>query len=149
MMIRTYSLNYYIRELSTGKSNTRSVRFDSYPQVYPQKYVTDYIVRQSRSGGLWSIVEYGAFIRRGVVIPNPKPSYPQTFIAQIISQTFISVKPSYAWFGHCILSCMVCQAHFMQKKSPIIREKFETIVIFFKETYMLFIENQEKRFVIL
>ena len=76
------------------------VVWHSYPQVYPQKYVTDYTVRQSRSGVKWRIVEYGAFIRRGVVIPNPKPSYPQTFIAGIVSQTFISVKPSYAGFGH-------------------------------------------------
>jgi hypothetical protein len=122
---------------------------NSYPQVYPQNNLTDYIIRQSRSGVKWSIVEYGAFIRRGVVIPNPKPSYPANLHSGIISQTFISVKPSCAWFGHCILSCKVCQAHFMQKKSPIIREKFDHIVMLFKQTFILFIENQEKRFVIL
>jgi hypothetical protein len=51
-------------ELSTGKSNTGSVRFDSYPQVYPQIDLTDYIFRHSNSGVKWRIVEYRAFIRR-------------------------------------------------------------------------------------
>lgn len=48
-------------------------------------------------------------------MPGAKPSYPQTFIAQIVSQTFISVKPSYAGFGHYTLNTMVCQAHFAAK----------------------------------
>ena len=30
---------------------------DSYPQVYPQINLTDYIIRHSRSGALWRIVE--------------------------------------------------------------------------------------------
>ena len=34
----------------------------------------------------------------------------------IVSQTFISVKPLYAGFGHHILSCKVCQAHLLHKK---------------------------------
>ena len=34
----------------------------SYPQVYPQINVTDYIIRQSRSGVKWRIVEYRAFL---------------------------------------------------------------------------------------
>jgi hypothetical protein len=40
------------------------IKMNSYPQVYPQKYVTDYIIRQSRSGVKWRIVEKGAFSRR-------------------------------------------------------------------------------------
>jgi hypothetical protein len=84
-------------------------------------------------------------------VRNPKP---QTFLSPnlhsgIISQTFISVKPSYAWFGHYSLSCMVCQAHFMHKKSPQTRENFALIVMLFNKTIIEFIENQEKRFVIL
>jgi hypothetical protein len=34
----------------------------------------------------------------------------------IVSQTFISVKPSYAGFGHYILVFKVCQAHLLHKK---------------------------------
>jgi len=29
----------------------------TYPQVYPQIDLTDYIIRQSRSGALWRVVE--------------------------------------------------------------------------------------------
>jgi hypothetical protein len=43
---------------------------------------------------------------------------------------------------------MVCQAHFMQKKSPKTREKFAIIVMLFYKTIIEFIENQDKRFVI-
>jgi hypothetical protein len=35
----------------------------SYPQVYPQKDVTDYIIRQGLSGAKWRIVEYRTFLR--------------------------------------------------------------------------------------
>jgi hypothetical protein len=43
---------------------------------------------------------------------------------------------------------MVCQAHFMQKKSPKTREKFDHIVIFFIKTIMVFLETKDKWFVI-
>jgi len=74
--------------------------------------------------------DWSAFIE-AFVIPNLKPSFPANLRSEIVSQTFISVKPSYAWFGHYSLSCMVCQAHFMQKKSPKTREKLSIIVMLF------------------
>jgi hypothetical protein len=35
---------------------------NSYPQVYPQNNLTDYIFRHSRSGVKWRIVEYRALL---------------------------------------------------------------------------------------
>ena len=86
-------------------------------------------------------------------IEGVRNAKPQTFLSpnlrsEIIPQTFISVKPSYAWFGHYSLFFMVCQAHFMQKKSPKTRENFARIVIFFYKTIMKYLENQDKWFVI-
>ena len=52
----------------------------------------------------------------GVRNAKPQTFFPPNLRSGIVSQTFISVKPSYAGFGHYILSCKVCQAHFMHKK---------------------------------
>jgi hypothetical protein len=38
------------------------VVWHSYPQVYPQIDLTDYIIRQGRSGVKWRIVENGALL---------------------------------------------------------------------------------------
>jgi hypothetical protein len=57
----------------------------SYPQVYPQNNLTDYIIRQSRSGVMWRIVENRALLKahRNLLkkerSPITKPSYCQTF----------------------------------------------------------------------
>ena len=61
--------------------------------------------------------EWSAFIEACVL------SWGQTFKppnhhSETIPQTIISVKPSYAGFGHYILSCKVCQAHLLHKKIP-------------------------------
>ena len=82
-------------------------------------------------------------------MPNPKPPYPENLRSEIVSQTIISVKPSYAWFGHYTSKTMVCQAHLCIKKSPKTREKLSIIVMLFYKTNMKFIENQDKRFVII
>lgn len=37
---------------------------NSYPQVYPQIDLTDYIIRQSRSGALWRVVEDRALLTK-------------------------------------------------------------------------------------
>jgi len=36
----------------------------TYPQVYPQIDLTDYIIRQSRSGALWRVVEDRALLTK-------------------------------------------------------------------------------------
>ena len=81
-------------------------------------------------------------------MPGAKPSYLQTFIAQIVSQTFIPVKPLYAGFGHYTLNMMVCQAHLLQNhaiKKPTNGEKFVDFVIFISKSFKSF-KNQDKRF---
>jgi len=77
----------------------------SYPQVYPQIDLTDYIIRQSRSGALWRVVEDRAGLkgRRNLLAQNlhiPKPS--NLHIIRILAYQTLFVKPSYAWFGHYI-----------------------------------------------
>jgi hypothetical protein len=69
-----------------------------------------------------------AFIEGFVIFDGPNPISPNPN-SGIIPQTFISVKPLYAWFGHYIPQTMVCQAHFMHKKISQNQEKLSIIVI--------------------
>jgi len=50
----------------------------------------------------------------GFVIPNGQTSISPNLYSRILPQTFVSVKPLYAWFGHYIASSMHCQAHLCQ-----------------------------------
>ena len=49
--------------ISDGYPHVNTHKNVSYPQLYPQINLTDYIFRHSRSGVKWSIVENRAFIR--------------------------------------------------------------------------------------
>ena len=67
----------------------------SYPQVYPQIDLTDYIIRQGRSGVLWRIVEHRAYHR------GPR-NVKRVFLA--LSQTSKPVKPQTLYPGKRMIS---------------------------------------------
>ena len=60
--IVSITLSYHIKMNSYPQTNTH--KNVSYPQVYPQIDLTDYIIRQGRSGVMWRIVENGALLKR-------------------------------------------------------------------------------------
>jgi hypothetical protein len=81
-------------------------------------------------------------------MPNPKPSFPQTFEAGLYH------KPSYLSNHHMQgLGIISYSLWFVKpicciKKSPKTREKLSIIVIFFYKTNIKYLRNQDKRFVI-
>jgi len=93
------------------------------------------------SGGKWSIEHFQEGVRNTMTdkpqTPNPKPS-------NLISHILSNLKTH----RHYTSQTLVCQAYSMHKKSPKTREKFTLIVMLFKESIMISLENQDIRFVI-
>ena len=107
----------------------------SYPQVYPQIDLTDYIILHSRSGVKWRIVETGTFIRGALLMPKPQTSYPNTYTTYPnLCQTLYLICS----IADYIPNISVCQLCFVPKpydKFAKNLEKFVIIVIFFLKRY--------------
>lgn len=91
-----------------------------------------------------------AHFHRLFVMSNPQTSYPQTsyHICPILSNLISHCKVWALYMQNDGLSSP-CMHDFAHKKSPKTREKLSIIVMLFYKTIIKFIENQEKRFVIL
>ena len=93
--------------------------------------------------------EWSAFIE-AFVMSNHQTLYPQTsyHICPILSNLISHCKVWALYMQNLGLSSP-CMHDFAHKKSPKTREKLSIIVMLFYKTNMKFIENQDKRFVIL
>ena len=91
-----------------------------------------------------------AHFHRCFVMSNLKPHTLQTsyHICPILSN-LISHCEVWALYMQNLGLSSPCMHDFAHKKSPKTREKFDHIVMLFNKTIMEFIENQDKRFVIL
>jgi hypothetical protein len=83
----------------------------------------------------WRIVENGTFLRRGLVMPKPQTSYPNTYTTYPnLCQTLYPHSP----IADYIPNISVCQLYFVPKYyDKIVKnlEKFVIIVIFYLKRY--------------